>query len=329
MKRKIAAVLLSLLATLLFSVPVSATVAAPDGLYLINTYAFRNCAESGDMAFVFYYNAYYADTYPTEVTTDTLILRLMNGAAELGSVAPYPYYSNGYQRGVGIIYFSASDVTDKSMVWGSAYTPKIAPNPLADWASTPSAGISSIVWDTATTMSEAQGNLGDRIIALALELKAYWGINLVEATDGLNYRLTASSTTGSGVDYFLDVLPTLASLAPDIFPTKVEQPIYKTTTPATVYAPDEMPVDVTGTATIFHMSKGTLTTMMAMIAIVLFSFYIVSKNPPLTRFVFLFDGVLVIFFTRLGAIVPVWATLVASVALFIIAYVVFYEKSTV
>jgi hypothetical protein len=327
MKRIIAVILLVVLQVIAFSVPVSATVAAPDGLYLLNTYAFRNNYESGDMTFVFYYNAYYADTYPTEVSTDTLILRLMNGTTELGTVAPYPYYSNGYQRGVGIIYFSAAEVTAKSMVWESAYTPKIVPNPLVSWDSTPSAGTSAIDWDDATTMSDAQANLGDLIISLALQLKTYWGINLVEAADGLNYKLTVSSTTGSGVDYFLDVYPNLALIAPDIFPTKVEQPIYKTTTPVTTYAPDELPVDVTDTATLFHMSKGTLTTMVAMVAIILFSFYIVSKNPMLTRYIFLIDGVLIVFFTRLGAIIPVWATLVATVALFVIAYVVFYEKS--
>ena len=332
MKRiaRLAGVIIAILmACFSFVTPVVAAVAAPASLTLLGCYAYRNNIESGDMTFVYYYNCYYSSTYPTEVSLDTLICRLMDtdGTTELGNIAPFPYYSNGYQRGVAIIYFTAAQVTTKAMVWNEAFTPKIVGNPLTDWDSAPADATCAITWDTATTQDEAQANLGDRIISLALQLKAYWGINLVEASDGLHYALTVSSTTGSGVDYFLDVASNMASLAPDIFPTQVEQPIYKTTTPVTTYAPDELPIDVTPAATIWGMTKGTLQTVMSMIGILIFSFFIVAKAPHLSRFIFLFDGVIVVFFTRIGAIVPVWATLVATVCLLVIGYMIFYEKS--
>jgi hypothetical protein len=333
--RMIGVAILSAILALSIVFPIAASVTAPDSLTLMGTWAFRNNIETGDMTFVFYYNAYYADIdgYPTEVSTDTLLLRLMYGTTEIGSTAPYPYYSNGYQRGVAIIYFSAVQVTaiETSIgytLWNLAITPKIVPNPLVAWDSTPAESSTTIVWDTAVAQSDAQESLGDRIISLALQLKAYWGINLVEASDGLNYALTVSSAAGSGVDYFLDVAPNMGALAPDIFPTQIEQPIFKTTDPVLTYLPDDLPVDSTPSANLFGMTKGTLNSLLSMIGILIFSFVIIAKSPNLSRFILLFDGVIVIFFTRIGAIIPVWATLTATVALLVIGYMIFYEKST-
>jgi len=329
-KRLAGAISIALILCVSIVTPVAASVAAPDSLTLIGCYAYRNNIETGDMTFLFYYNCYYATTYPTEVSTDTLLCRLMDtdGTTELGNIAPFPYYSNGYQRGVALIYFTAAQVTAKGMVWSEAFTSKIVGNPLIDWSAAPADATCAITWDTATTQDGAQENLGNRIISLALQLKAYWGINLVEATDGLHYALTVSSTSGSGVDYFLDVASNMGSLAPDIFPTQVEQPIYKTTTPPLTYAPDELPVDSAPAALLWGMSKGTMNSLLAMIGVLLFSFFLVSQSPQLSRYIFLFDGVIIIFLTRIGAVVPVWATLVATVCLLIIGYMIFYEKSS-
>jgi hypothetical protein len=203
------------------------------------------------------------------------------------------------------------------------------PNPLTVWdGATPTFDSDSIVWDTSTTSKAAQVALGNRIIALALLLKTYWAVNLVEVKDGVDYYLTTGSA--SGQDYFQAISGgKMRLLAPQIFTAQITQPQYKTTKPALTYAPDDLPVDTTVSATIFGMTKGLFNTLITMLGIVAFSFWLVAKQPNLTRHILYIDGIMVLFFTRIGGIVPIWATIIGVGSLLIIGYMIFYEKSSV
>ncbi len=321
--KKIAlAIILALSLTLIVSTPAYA-LTAPDSISIDGVWAFRNLAETGDMAFLVAYDAYYADPatdLPTQLASNTMHIRLMDGATELGNVSPYPYYSNGYQKGIACLYFTAAQVTAKTMAWSGAYAVEFSGDLLLAWvaaAPTTSAGITE--WNSDADQKKAFGN---RIITQGLILDSAWGVNLIEMVS-LRYFLTRDY----GQDYFSNAITNLQVLAPQIFQAQSTQPIYKTSLPPLTYAPDELPVDPTPSAVVFGMSKGTLTTLCAFLAVGIFIMYLTAKSPGMGRYGILIAGVLIIFYTRIGAVVPIWATGIGVLALFVIGYLLFYEKS--
>jgi hypothetical protein len=337
MKRIFISLILALIMLVTVAFPVFAVNTTPTLLSLDGAWAYQDCYEDADMTFLFYYNAYYnsATPYPDAIAAETLIVRLMHGVTEIYRGFPYPYYQNGYQGGVVAMYFTAAEVAAIDAIlghamWNSDVNATIEPNPLVTWnPSTPPPSPQSITWDTvSTTKKQSQSALGIQVLGLAVLLKQYWGINLVEVKDGVNYVLTTSSISGSGQDYFLNVLPNLKNLAPQILSAQVTPAIYKTIIPPLPYAPDEMPADATVAAGLFGMSKGTLTSLLAMVALLIFSLFISSKAPYLTRYILYIDGVIAVFYTRLGALVPIWATVIGVLSLLLIGYMVFYERSS-
>jgi hypothetical protein len=326
MKRIFISLLLALIMLVSIAFPVFAAVDHPDSLTLIGCWAFQNLAETGDMIFLYYYDAYYLAGVPVEIASDTLIIRLMDGITEIDHALPYPYYSNGYQEGASAIYFTAAQVTALGL-HNHPYTATIEPNPLTVWvAPAPVASPCAIEWDTATTSTQAKTNFGNTVLAVALLLKTNWGVNMVDTQGGLNYFLTTGAL--SGQEYFEAIIPNLRSLCPQILKIQVSQPIYKTDLPTFTYAPDELPVDITATATIFGMSKGVMTSLIAMVALVAFSFFLISRAPFMARHILFIDGIIALFYTRIGALVPVWATIIGAASLLIIGYMIFYERSS-
>ena len=91
-----------------------------------NIKANRYLIESGDVLIYGEYDIPYA-SLPDESAADTYIFRLLDidGSTELGAVAPFPLFDNGYNEGVFGFYFSASD----NLTWGEAYTVRISQNP--------------------------------------------------------------------------------------------------------------------------------------------------------------------------------------------------------
>lgn len=110
--------------------PVYAQIREPDGIFTINQIeAYRNCLELNDQLYLITGTVEYA-TSPTNYTVDeAYIVRLMNGAAELGSTTFYPYYDSGYDVGVCAIYFDSASAP----AWNGAYSVDIDGNPTLHW----------------------------------------------------------------------------------------------------------------------------------------------------------------------------------------------------
>ena len=304
----------------------------PDSTALVGVWAYKNVVETGDMVFLSYYNIYYSSTTPSQTSYETFIIRFMDGGTEITHAMPYPYFSLGYQQGVAIFYLDAATVIDGITRWNPAspYTFTLIPNPFVTWVgSTPALASSSVTWDNYTSMAASKIALGNRILASGLLLKSAWGVNMVEVKDGLNYYLTAPSSTssGSGQEYFQMIFPQLKSACPQILEAQSTTAQYKTTAAVLTYAPDELPVDPTAGAAIFGMSKGVFSSLLAIVGVLMFTMYLISKRPEMARFVLFLDGVMVIFFTRTGNIVPIWATVIGTISLFIIGYMFFYERA--
>jgi len=237
----------------LFSVPVFAVVAQPSAVTINSVNVFESCLETDDQLYIIYYTITYG-TNPTEPANETYLARLMDGTTELGAGVCYAYYDGGYGDGIISIYFSAADVTSKSMTWEAAtYSIQLEGNPALVWggAGTPPKTIVSTFTNWYSPMG---GYLVGTILSLATDLESAWTVNLIDtATMGTTF-------SAYGEDYFSNSIYQLSSLTPTLFSgstTSVDAPGERTH--PTTAAPDYTQwsgtaFDLTDTATALDIS---------------------------------------------------------------------------
>lgn len=319
LKRILRALTLGVFLALLCPVPSYAI--APPASTDLQDFAYRNLLETGDQLHIIIYFARYT-TYPTENASQALRFQLMQGATPLGSATPYavtPY--NGWMVGVASIYFSAATAP----TWGEPYSVKMSGNTALTWSGTFTPVYASVNWSGATTQANSRIDLGNRIIACGLALDANWNVTTLKLVQpmGLNYYLTSD-----GQRYFALAVPNLTAYCPGLFPAQATQPQYKTDTPTLTYQPTLLPDrDVSDAAAIFGISGLTMTSLLSMAAIVICMLFLIGKRPDLSRFAFLFTGALAIFFASAGWMAMFWITLLVTVCLFIVGFVLFYERA--
>lgn len=132
-KRKVISFILFVLFVVLLIlpvIPVYAQISEPTGTFAVNQVeVYRNCLEELDQLYLITGTIEYTTT-PTEYTVDqSYIVRLMNGAINLGNTTFYPYFDSGYDYGMCSIYFTAATAP----AWMGAYTVQIQGNPTLHW----------------------------------------------------------------------------------------------------------------------------------------------------------------------------------------------------
>lgn len=195
------------------AVPVYAA-SDPDGTpALIDTWVFRNLYETDDRLFVWEANIPYATT-PDELVSEAYIWQLLDtdNTTELGRTTGYAFYENGFGYNVYSIYFSADD----AVTWGQAYNLKLVQNPAVfgspqDW----SYPISTSSYTSLTDQEDNRTELATRVLLLAAELDARWGLSgssslLLESESG-----TVLSIYGEAV--FRGAIYGIQALAPYAF----------------------------------------------------------------------------------------------------------------
>ena len=155
-------------------------------------------------------------TTSIETITNTYNIRLMDGATEVISIAPYSYYNRGFSRGLAWMYFSAAEVITKGLTWGGAYSMRLDGNPSALWSdltiptATPKA---DFYWKTSTTLGVTKLLLTADIRTESVAITSSW--------DNPSYILYSTTVAGklstNGETYFSTVIPNLSVLAPDLF----------------------------------------------------------------------------------------------------------------
>ena len=143
MFKKIFAILSVLVLTLAFASPVLA-VSMPTSVYYPDISGptisavdmYTNYLQTGDTLAVINYNiGYTAANLPTATIDTTYIGTLNSGSTQLGNVAPYPYYNEGYKNGVFAIYWPTGSSNQPS--WGSSYSAVLQGAPIGiNWLST-------------------------------------------------------------------------------------------------------------------------------------------------------------------------------------------------
>jgi len=302
----------------------------PEVLQVNAVWVYRNCMEDGDQLYLIDYTLDYdpdsdplTDDNPDENITEAYLVRLMNGAAELGSTAPHAYYDEGYDRGVIALYFSAAEAP----AWEGAYTMILVGNPTLAWGADPpetSVGDFDLWQDW--PISTTQEILASRILWLADQLELAWAVDMIETT------ASGSRLTDYGESYFVNVIPDLRTMAPSAFVGQIIQPEVEKREFTEDYSDDlaasvvGTPLDLTPLADAFDLSREVVTTVLYYAAVVIFLALLVTKiknyKPAILMTIPCIIG---------GAFVgvPLVITVLAGFfSLILIAYILFYQKST-
>ena len=301
----------------------------PNSISVDGVWVYRNCREEGDQLYLTYYSINYT-TNPTETVTEAYFNRLMNGAVELRATVPFAYYDDGYGDGVVAIYFDADDAP----AWEGSYTMKMMGNPFLSWnGSVPEASLSTFnIWQD-NPIIVTQTVLAGRIIELAEDLETAWGQDMVTESDTGQDVLTSY-----GLAYFVNVIPYLAEMAPDVYsedasmggavfepdiPDEVERTDYADSLEAAIIG---TPFDLTDLANRFNVSRGAMTAILyygcAVTMLIILGRRLHTYKPMM-----LLSIPVVILGSFIG--VPFEATILAGLAgLGMTAYSIWYKPST-
>ena len=228
-------------------IPCQAISSTPTVLQVNYVNAYQNVYENGDTAFAVDFSAKYA-SMPTETIDTTYNVRLINSSnVEIRSIAPYPYFNNGYARGLVWFYFSAADTITYGLGtgWGGTYYIRLDGNPTASW--TGSIPVSSPVtvgsWEsTPVTTTTNKAVLSNYILTEANLITNDWASSSYKLTTVTSQNGTKLSSTGEA--YFGAIINNLSSIAPYALlssaqPLEIYNPtISVTATPANSIASD-------------------------------------------------------------------------------------------
>lgn len=216
----VAVILMVALSTL----PVYA-IADPDSAPQISgVYVYEDCLETGDVGVLVDIYIDYA-SIPDETATEAYLVSFIDtdGATQLATVAPYVFVSSGYGRNMVWIYFSATDATSNGLDSANQalYEIWLAGNPTVEsgWAGDPPKTIAGIDYWQTTGVTATLVAL--RVLYFADQLELAWSLDMIEETS-LGSRLTAV-----GESFFMNVIPSLRTMAPSCFSAGTVEPIYE------------------------------------------------------------------------------------------------------
>jgi hypothetical protein len=205
----------------LSSSPVEATTPIPwpdtTNVTIESAHIYKNYLELGDVLVVVrYYMKWAAATQPTLTIDQTFIGETMNGTIELANIAPYSYYSNGYNHGVFSMYFTAAQAA-ALIVWGDPYAVTMIGNPTLSWTlggvpnAPPYVSSVTLTWHNTASISATSLLLGANVVSWATTLSNQWVVALTTTTP------SGAKLSSYGDQYFTNTIPNLRAACPQIF----------------------------------------------------------------------------------------------------------------
>ena len=332
---KLLSVLALVMLGLLLIVSPALAIASPDNLQINSVYVFRHCLEADDQLYLVEYFVDYdpdgdpaTDDNPDENITEAYLGRLMDGIDELGTVAPYAYYDEGYEAGVFAIYFSASD--PNLPTWNGAYVMNFMGNPALSWDDAiPSTSVDVFdLWSDSTSIADTQNELAARILYLADQLELAWGINMTDSTG------TGSYLSDYGETYFTNAIFNIRAMAPEAFAGRTIRPQWEYKEYTTSYAESradsviDTPLDMTPVADWWGVSRMWTSSLLFMLGGILMLYCILSSTGNYRPLVLL-STPLIIAGGYLG-LLPLLATALIGLAAFVLSiFALFYHPSGV
>jgi len=207
-----------LIAGIIFVLPPRALAqTSPDTLDIHTCSVSRNLYQEGDMLFTCLYEiAWDSDSdYWDAPVDDRFLIQLIDTTTSTtyGVVQPYPFFNNGYDKGVASLYFDADQTAIIGLEWNTNYIMRITTKL---GVLTPSEYYNYTLSDVDYCPSEAQdtnrGWLAEWIIDASQELETNWGVS-----SGLTSVSIQTVLSEDGERYFLRAIPGLRMLCPDLF----------------------------------------------------------------------------------------------------------------
>lgn len=181
----------------------------PDALEIRDVIACRDLVEEDDMAVAVHYNILYDPTAePAETAQELFLVRVLDGVDQLGVVRPYPYYNDGYDQGIVVLYWSAADAP----TWEDEYTVRIQGTPAA-WGTPPVTNftLGSSSYSGLDGQAANQQALYLWMVDAVESLESNWTVSLLEHTD------EGAILNETGQSYMTGAVPGLRSLCPGLF----------------------------------------------------------------------------------------------------------------
>lgn len=217
-------VIYSLLIFLIMASPVMAADEQPTKVSLYDIEAFNSLLVDDDFLAVVPYELTFS-TNPEALISQTYIFRILNSDAteELGSVLAVPAYNSGY--GYGVISF----YIESGMTVGATYILRVQQSP--SYYDTPQYWDFTLDSGCYSTASDQAVALKTKIIDTATILEEEFSVSLLSKAES---GQTVLSTYGEL--YYLDVIPGLQSMCPELFEVQLESPDYTKRTWSTTFA---------------------------------------------------------------------------------------------
>jgi len=210
-KRIIRALLLAVVMMGVIAVPsIIADEPDPDVLIIDSVEVYRHVILPDDQLWLVPFNCDYTTNITDHDISEAFIFRLMDSTpAIVDTTTAYPYYDDGYDNGIIAFYYNPDD----ALTWEGNYTIYLEGNPTLTWASGDPPLVSSNVtsWFDEGSVADAQDRLTTRMRYIAGQLEAEWVLDLIETS------ISGTVLTGYGEDYFLNTIPNLRDMCPDLF----------------------------------------------------------------------------------------------------------------
>jgi hypothetical protein len=178
--------------------------------------------ETGDQLYIVPFTIGSCNT--TDYTaTDLFIIRLLDSGVEIATATPYSFRNNGFSSGCTGFYFKAAD--SDIPTWGSSnLTIEIIGNPSISWdEDIPYVSSNSFNW------AVSKSYVAIKIRTLAQLLENDWSVDLIEPIQDIN------QLTSYGEAYFDSVIPNLRIIAPTLYVSGTDMPVYSATDNNTDY----------------------------------------------------------------------------------------------
>ena len=209
-------------------------IAQPDTLGINEVSCYQSVLEDTDMLCMAHYEISY-NTIPTETVETAFVAFFLTSSEAANSVAPFRYPGSlsgtstapyrGYGEGVLSFYWSANDVIDFGVPWeGANYQVVIQGNPSVFTSTIPQTIYTGVSFEDETQTIHL---LGAKIREYARLLEDAWEDNNDSAGEPIDLLSTISGIqvlTTNGENYFLNAIPNLDLIAPDVFRSRVITP---------------------------------------------------------------------------------------------------------
>ena len=223
MRRCLIVILTVILMLGVFSSPVAA-MDEPDSVLLHDIVVFHDLIIAGDFLAIVPYDIPFT-TQPDDDIDETFIFTMVspNSTDIIGTTTAYPRYNGGYGQGIVSLYFSENVST------GYAYKFRVQQSP--SYYPTPQYWEFVIGASDYATESDQDEALRAKILDVAGPLSTEWLVDLVTTSD---VGQTVLSTYGEL--YFLNAVPGLQAMCPNLLAVQIESPTYDKRSWATTIA---------------------------------------------------------------------------------------------